>query len=112
MTKRTSFEEFWLHYLQGHARPGTRALHYVGTAVGVLGVLSGLITLNPWLAFSGIVSAYALAWVGHFFFERNRPSMLQHPLWSLFSDLRMLRLWLTGQLYSQLKRAGVPIDSK
>ena len=109
VTKRPSFTEFWLHYLQGHAHPGTRALHYVGTVTACVGIVSGLITLNPWLAVAGIVSAYTLAWLGHSVIERNRPSVFQHPLWSLFGDLRMLGLWLAGRLNAQLKRAGVPI---
>jgi hypothetical protein len=109
VTKGSSFADFWLHYLQGHAHPGTRALHYVGTVTACVGILSGLIALNPWFAVAGVVSAYTLAWLGHFFFERNRPSVFQHPLWSLLGDLRMLGLWLAGRLNAQLKRAGVPI---
>ena len=108
-TERSSFTEFWLHYLKGHAHPGTRALHYVGTATGAVGILGGLITLNPWIAVCGIVGAYTLAWLGHVAIERNRPSIFQHPLWSLFGDLRMLGLWSVGRLNAQLKRAGVPI---
>jgi hypothetical protein len=109
VTKGSSFADFWLHYLQGHAHPGTRALHYVGTVTACVGILGGLIALNPWFAVAGVVSAYTLAWLGHFFFERNRPSVFQHPLWSLLGDLRMLGLWLAGRLNAQLKRAGVPI---
>ena len=105
-SKRSSFTEFWLHYLQGHAHPGTRALHYVGT------VTAGSLVdyyANPWFAVAGIVSAYTLAWLGHSVIERNRPCVFQHPLWSLFGDLRMLGLWFSGRLNAQLKRAGVPI---
>jgi hypothetical protein len=107
-SERSSFTEFWLHYLQSHAHPGTRALHYVGTVTACVGILSGLITLNPWFAVAGIASAYALAWLGHSVIERNRPCVLRHPLWSLFGDLRMLGLWFSGRLNAQLKRAGVP----
>jgi hypothetical protein len=111
-TERSSFTEFWLHYLKAHAHPGTRALHYVGTATAAVGILGGIITLNPWIAVCGIVCAYTLAWLGHFVIERNRPRIFQHPVWSLFGDLRMLGLWAVGRLNAQLRRAGVPIGEE
>ena len=39
--------------------------------------------------------------------ERNRPAMVTHPTWSLQCDVRMFRLFVTGQLGPELKRAGV-----
>ena len=29
---------------------------------------------------------YGFAWVGHFFFEKNKPATFKHPLYSLASD--------------------------
>jgi len=29
------FSRFWCHYLQAHAHAGTRALHYIGTIIGL-----------------------------------------------------------------------------
>jgi hypothetical protein len=110
--RSSSFAEFWLHYLHGHAHAGTRGLHYLGTAIAGIGILVGLLTLNPWLAFFGILGAYSLAWLGHFFIEHNRPCVFQHPLWSFLGDMRMLRLWIVGRLNAQLRRAGVPIAER
>lgn len=41
------------------------------------------------LVLAGIVSAYACAWVSHFFVEKNRPATFKYPIWSLRGDLRL-----------------------
>lgn len=105
--KAESFEEFWHAYLRDHAQSGTRALHFVGTLLGIAALVLGVVTLNPMIAILGIGLGYLLAWTGHLVIERNRPSMVAHPLWSLQCDIRMLRLWLGGRLEEQRARAGL-----
>jgi hypothetical protein len=102
-----SYREFWPYYLTEHAKPATRALHYLGTGLG-LGLLAiGLVTLDwRWLP-AALVSGYLFAWIGHFVVERNRPATFAYPLWSLISDFRMFFLWLSGRLGSELAKAGV-----
>ena len=57
-----------------------------------------------WLA--APVAGYALAWLGHFKFEHNRPETFGHPVWSLISDFRMLGMFLAGRLGDELRGAG------
>ncbi len=105
--EQDSFEEFWQHYLRQHAQGGTRFLHVFGTGIGVLALVVGLITINPMIALVGTGIGYLFAWSGHFLVEHNRPAMVSHPTWSFQCDIRMFRLMITGQLGSELKRAGI-----
>ncbi|MHA6720866.1 Mpo1-like protein [Sphingomonas sp. RS6] len=102
----THYRDFWPHYLREHARPATRRIHYVGTALTFAALAAGLI-IDPWW-FVGIpIAGYGFAWGAHFTVERNRPATFTHPLWSLISDYRMFFLWLAGRLDPHLKQAGV-----
>jgi hypothetical protein len=102
-----SFEKFWQHYLRQHAQRGTRLLHVLGTGLGVLALMGGLIMVNPVIALVGAGIGYLFAWSGHFLVEHNRPAMVSHPTWSFQCDVRMFRLMITGQLGAELKRAGI-----
>ena len=105
--RKASYEEFWPFYLQEHARPQTRNLHYIGTAL-VIGI--GLITvlMQNWLLLIAMpIAGYFFAWVSHAFVEKNKPATFTHPLWSLISDFRMFFLWISGRLGPELKKAGV-----
>jgi len=93
-----SFSEFWPYYLSEHSRPATRLLHYIGSLAGI-GVIVALIALGKWYLFPlAFVPGYAMAWIGHFFVEKNRPATFTYPLWSFIGDWKMLAMMLTGKL--------------
>jgi hypothetical protein len=102
-----SYREFWPHYLREHAKPRTRALHFVGTGAASAGLLALLVTRRLWLLPLVLAAGYGPAWIAHFFVEKNRPATFSHPLWSLVSDYRMAFVWLTGRLNAELARARV-----
>ncbi|WP_066720517.1 DUF962 domain-containing protein [Sphingomonas pituitosa] len=102
----TRYRDFWPHYLREHARPATRRLHYIGTALTFAALAAGIV-LNAWWLIAIPLAGYGFAWGAHFGVERNRPATFTYPLWSLLSDYRMFFLWIGGRLGPHLKRAGV-----
>lgn len=93
-----SFTEFYPFYLSQHADRACRRLHFIGTTIGLVAALHAFSTLNFWWLAGGIVAGYALAWVGHFFFEKNRPATFTHPVYSLMGDWVMWKDMLTGKV--------------
>jgi len=84
-----TFSEFYPFYLSEHSNRVSRRLHFVGTSVS-LALLIAAANRHSWtLVVLALVQAYALAWIGHFFFEHNRPATFRHPLWSFMGDWRM-----------------------
>ena len=92
-----SFREFYPFYLGEHQNTTCRRLHFIGST-GVLVFLAlAVFTLNPWWLLAMPLCGYGFAWVGHFFFEKNKPATFQYPLWSLASDFILFWRLLTGQ---------------
>ena len=93
-----TYAEFWPRYLKAHADPRTKALHFIGTGAGLALVAAAAASRDwRWLVGAPVIG-YACAWTGHAVFEHNRPETFGHPFWSLYSDFRMLALFLTGRL--------------
>lgn len=101
-----SYEEFWKLYLREHSKPLTRALHIVGTLIALTLLVYGLVTMSWEFVVAAPIVGYALAWIGHFFVEHNKPATMTYPGWSLISDFRMLALFLTGRLGQELERSA------
>jgi len=93
-----SFSEFYPFYLSQHANRTCRRLHFVGTTLGLAALLHAFSTLNFWWLLAGLVAGYGLAWVGHFFFEKNRPATFTYPWYSFCGDWVMWRDMLTGRI--------------
>ncbi|BFM10752.1 DUF962 domain-containing protein [Simiduia litorea] len=99
MTKKfDSFTQFYPFYLAEHANVTCRRLHFVGSSLALM--------LIAWAIYSGsyswllvaIVQGYAWAWVGHFFFEKNKPATFQYPFYSFLGDWVMYKDMATGKI--------------
>ena len=102
-----TYRDFWPYYLQEHAKPATRNLHFLGTGLALASLGAALATGRVWLGLVALLAGYGPAWIAHFFVEKNRPATFTYPLWSLVSDFRMAWLWATFHLEDELHRAGV-----
>ncbi|MFN3952288.1 MAG: Mpo1-like protein [Thermaurantimonas sp.] len=85
----TSLREFYPYYLSEHQHPVCRLLHFIGTFLVIISFFTFLITLN-WVYFAIIpLLGYGFAWIGHYFFEKNKPATFKYPGYSLASDFIM-----------------------
>jgi hypothetical protein len=96
-SKYASFADFYPDYLRAHQNCTCRRLHFFGTTL-VLLMLAAILSTGAliWLLAIPVVG-YGPAWVGHFYFERNRPATFSHPLYSLIGDFRMSADLWTGK---------------
>ena len=92
------FADFYPFYLSQHADRTCRRLHFAGTSLGLAAVVAALLTLNFWWLPAGLVAGYAFAWVGHFFFEKNRPATFTYPLYSFIGDWVMWADTIRGKI--------------
>lgn len=85
-----TFEQFYPFYLSEHMHPVNRALHVLGTTLVLLVLGRNLWTAAPAASYLLIpLIGYGFAWVGHFFFERNKPATFKYPVYSFMGDFRM-----------------------
>lgn len=97
-TRFRTFKEFYPFYLQEHANSTCRRLHFVGSSIVLLLLAVVMITGELKLLWLLPVVGYGFAWIGHFFFEHNRPATFKYPFFSLLGDWVMFRDMLTGRI--------------
>lgn len=92
---KPSFYDF---YLDEHQNMACRRLHFAGSSFGLIGLAKSIKNRSAKPLLKGIAAGYACAWVGHFFFEKNKPASFKSPLKSFASDFRMYADVLRGHL--------------
>ena len=96
--KITSFKAFYPFYLKQHINKTCRLLHVIGTTFVFALAITAIYHNIPKLWIVVPIAGYGFAWIGHFFFEKNKPATFQYPLWSLRSDFKMYFEILTGKI--------------
>ncbi len=94
----TSFRDFYHFYLNEHQNVTCRRLHFIGTLLVIALTVASITLANPWLLLLLPVVGYGFAWVGHFFFEKNRPATFTYPLYSFIGDWVMFKDILTRKI--------------
>lgn len=90
--------EFYPYYLQEHSNRTCRRLHFIGSTLGIVLTVSAALTATWWLLAVALVQGYVWAWVGHFFFEHNKPATFKWPWLSFKGDWKMWWQMLTGKI--------------
>lgn len=93
----TSLKEFYPYYLSEHQNTTSRVLHFIGTGLLlVVAITAVALGAFMWLLLVPVIG-YGFAWVGHFFFERNKPATFKYPFYSLASDFKLFFDILRGK---------------
>ena len=95
--KYASFSEFYPAYLVEHSNRVCRELHFVGSTLALACLAAVLITRNTWWLAAAALCGYGFAWIGHFCFEKNRPTTFRQPVYSFLGDWLMYWQMLTGE---------------
>jgi len=85
----SSFSDFYPFYLAEHSNIACRRLHFIGSTLALLCLVGLVVPFNPLWIGAAAVCGYGFAWVGHFFFEHNKPATFKEPLYSFMGDWRM-----------------------
>ena len=93
-----SFSEFYPFYLSEHANRTCRRLHFIGTSLVILIAISAIASGRYGLLWLLPVVGYGFAWVGHFYFEKNRPATFKYPRYSLIGDFVMYKDIWSGRI--------------
>jgi hypothetical protein len=92
-----SLKEFYPFYLTEHSNSTSRILHFIGTAMVILLIPASLLFHDARLLLLIPFVGYGFAWVGHFFFEKNKPATFKYPAYSLASDFILFFDLLSGK---------------
>jgi hypothetical protein len=96
--KYERFSEFYPYYLSEHQNLSCRRLHFVGSLLIIMLIVWAVYSDQLLLLWFIPLLGYGFAWVGHFFFEHNKPATFQYPFYSLMGDWVMFKDILIGRI--------------
>jgi len=92
-----SLKEFYPFYLKEHLNSTSRILHFIGTALVILLIPVSIYFQDARFLILIPFVGYGFAWLGHFFFEKNKPATFKYPSYSLASDFILFWDLLRGK---------------
>ena len=96
------FKEFYPFYLSEHMNPVCRSLHFIGTLFVIIIIIVSFFNIK--ILFFAPLCGYGFAWIGHFFFEKNRPATFKYPIYSFIGDWVMFKDILIGRESIQISK--------
>ena len=81
-----TFGDYYPFYLGEHANRTCRRLHFTATSIAAALLTTAVVTQRWWLIAVALVQGYAFAWIGHCFFEHNKPATFKYPWFSFMAD--------------------------
>jgi hypothetical protein len=93
-----SFAAFYPYYLSQHDQRMCRRAHFIGTSLALGAIAQAMVSRHAGWLLLALLCGYGGAWVGHFFFEKNKPATFGYPLYSFRADWIMYWQMLTGKL--------------
>jgi hypothetical protein len=84
--KFSSQKDFNQFYILDHQNTTNRILHFIGTALAVLCLVTAILFHDLRFILLIPIAVYLFAWIGHVFFEKNPRATFKNPLNSLVAD--------------------------
>jgi hypothetical protein len=110
MASPQTYREFWPYYVRAHSCLSTQRAHMAATLTAIGWSIGALGTGQFLLVLVAPLLAYAIAIPSHFIFQKNRPTVVGHPLWSAIADVHMCAMLLAGRMGAEVARASMPRD--
>jgi hypothetical protein len=102
-----NLDEFYPFYLSQHAYDVNRIFHYCATLSSLIVFAYVGVTFKLLYLLYAPLLGYGFAWVGHFFFEKNKPATFKYPIMSLISDYVMFSRFITGSMPEDFKKYNI-----
>ena len=101
--KFSSLKEFYPFYLSEHQNSVNRFLHFMGIALLCLCFIASMLFHNVYFFIMMPVFAFGLAWIGHQFFEKNKPSTFKYPFFNIACDFLLFGDVIMGRKSFKVK---------
>ena len=96
--RHATFAEFYPYYLTQHANLVCRRAHFIGSSLALAALALCIVSGKPRWLLVALLCGHGGAWIGHFFYEKNRPASFAQPLYSFMADWKMWWQMLTGKV--------------
>lgn len=95
--KFNTLKEFYPYYLAEHQNATNRALHFTGVGLAALLFVAAMLFHEVIFFALMPVSVSVFAFIGHRYFEKNKPSTFKYPLWTLIGDFALFGDLIMGK---------------